>query len=59
MNARDERIREVLAQSLDEEQLEIAKGYYRDLFETRDRMLRMYEDKLASGEHAICAYPPF
>lgn len=58
MNRRDERIREILARSLDEEQLYIAEGYYRDLFERRARSFQIYEKKLASGDSAICAYPP-
>jgi hypothetical protein len=57
MNRRDEGIREILARSLDEEQLEIAEGYYRDLFERRARVFKHYERKLASDGAAICAIP--
>lgn len=59
MNDRDERIREILARSLDEEQRQIAEKYYRDLSERRARMLQIYQSKLASEDNAICAYPAF
>lgn len=59
MNERDERIREILARSLDEEQRQIAEGYYRDLFDRRARMLQMYESRLAHDDNAICGYPPY
>lgn len=59
MNRRDERIRDILARSLDEEQQDIADGYYHDLFKRRARSLQTYANNLASDDGAICTYPPF
>jgi hypothetical protein len=59
VNRRDERIREILARSLDEEQQEIAESYYRDLFERRSRSLRIYGNELASDDSALCSYTAF
>lgn len=59
MNRRDGRIKEILARSLDEEQQEIAQGYYRDLFARRSRSLGFYENQLARDDSAVCTYPAF
>ena len=55
MNQRDQGIEKILAKSLDEKQLETAQAYYRNLFERRERMLRLYEQQLASGDAAFCS----
>jgi hypothetical protein len=60
MNARDESIRDILARSLDGVQMQIAQGYYRDLFDERARMLQTYQARLADDDDAaLCAVLAF
>jgi hypothetical protein len=56
-NQRDEVVQQILARSLDEQQLQTAHAYYQDLFQRRARSLRSFEELLASNERAVCSYP--
>lgn len=56
-NQIDQDIEKILAGSLDEEQMEAAQAYYRDLFERRASSLRFFEEQVASGNGAGCSYP--